>query len=92
LCYGSFPPRARYKVPESLVSRVKKITKEEAAAFIEQFSERLEGDYQMIGNAGRDIRNKHPRLGYLNAAQWLRFIEIHLRHHLKQLKRIENSF
>jgi glycosyltransferase involved in cell wall biosynthesis len=30
--------------------------------------------------------------GYLNAKQWLRFIEIHLNHHLKQLNRIENSF
>jgi len=28
----------------------------------------------------------------MNARQWLRFIEIHLKHHIKQLKRIEKSF
>jgi len=48
--------------------------------------------YPKVKNANPKIKTKHPVIGYLNAKQWLRFIEIHLNHHLKQLKRIENSF
>jgi len=91
LFFGSLPP-GKFKVPEKLVSRVKKISKAEAEAFINEFLLRLQRDEQLIGNASKEIKNKHPRLGYLNAAQWLRFIEIHLKHHYKQLKRIEKSF
>lgn len=92
LWYGAFPPKARYKVPERLQSRVIKISKEEAYQFIEQFLLQLATDYDMLHHAAPQIKSKHPRLGYLNASQWLRFIEIHLKHHLKQLKRIEKSF
>jgi len=91
LFIGSLPP-GKFKVPEKLVSRVKKISKAEAEAFINEFLLRLQKDEAHIGNASDLIKNKHPRLGYLNAVQWLRFIEIHLKHHLKQLKRIEKSF
>lgn len=92
LFFGSLPPAIKYKVPEKLATRVKKISKEEAADFISRFSKQLEADFSDIDKANNSIKNKHPRLGYLNASQWLRFIEIHLKHHLKQLKRIEKSF
>lgn len=92
LFFGRLPRQQKYKVPKRLESRVKKITIEEAAEFISQFLIRLTADYPEIGRADTRLKSKHPRLGYLNAAQWLRFIEIHLKHHLKQLKRIEKSF
>jgi len=92
LFYGSLPPAKKYKVPKRLESRVKKINKEEAEAFILQFLAELDTVYPKIDKADEKIKNLHPRLGYLNASQWLRFIEIHLKHHLKQLKRIEKSF
>lgn len=91
LFFGSLPP-GKFKVPKYLVSRVRKITRAEADAFINEFNLRLQKDEALIDKADKLIKNKHPRLGYLNAAQWLRFIEIHLKHHLKQLKRIEKSF
>jgi hypothetical protein len=53
--------------------------------------EELAKTLPLIAHANSKIKTKHPRLGYLNAKQWLRFIEIHLHHHLKQLNRIENS-
>lgn len=34
-------------------------------------------------------RSKHPGLGYFNAEEWLQFAEIHLRHHFRQKKRID---
>jgi hypothetical protein len=35
-------------------------------------------------------KNKHPGLDYFNANEWLQFAEMHLRHHLRQKKRIDN--
>ena len=92
LFFGSFPPNKKYKVPKRLAERVKKINLMAAQQFITDFELQLVKVLALIDNANPKIKNKHPRLGYLNAKQWLRFIEIHLNHHLKQLKRIENSF
>jgi hypothetical protein len=92
LFFGAFPPGIRFKTPKILEGRVKVITKEEAADLIRQFSGELEAMRLKIGRSNPKVKSKHPRLGYLNADQWLRFIGIHLRHHLKQLKRVEKSF
>lgn len=92
LFFGSFPPAAKYKVPKKLESRVKVISKAEAHDFIQRFTHQLQGNHKKMRHAKSDVKTLHPRLGYLNANQWLRFIEIHLKHHLKQLKRIEKSF
>lgn len=92
LFFGTFPPRKRYTVPKRLAERVKKINLMAAQQFIMDFELQLAKLYPLIQNANPKIKTKHPRLGYLNAEQWLRFIEIHLNHHLKQLVRIEKSF
>ncbi|WP_443936927.1 DinB family protein [Pedobacter sp. MW01-1-1] len=92
LFFGSLPRGKKLKVPARLMDRVKKISKLEADTFIADFEKRLAEVYPLIGKASKSSKTKHPRLGYLNAAQWLRFIEIHLNHHLKQLQRIEKSF
>lgn len=34
-------------------------------------------------------KTKHPGLNYFNANEWLRFAEMHLRHHLRQKNRID---
>jgi len=34
-------------------------------------------------------KTKHPGLDYFNANEWLQFAEMHLRHHLRQKKRID---
>ena len=92
LLLGSLPPAKKYKVPKRLVERVKKISKTEAMDFILEFEKALNDNYPLVANASENCKTKHPRLGYLNTKQWLRFIEIHLKHHLKQLVRIEKSF
>lgn len=91
LLWGALPPQ-KYKVPKRLIDRVKKMTKTEAMRLIHQFENALNKAYPNISKAASNQKTKHPRLGYLNAKQWLRFIEIHLKHHLKQLNRIEKSF
>ncbi len=81
-------PRGR-KLPKSLADTIVKITKEEAAERIQKVLETLDELYVLLPEASSTQKAKHPRLGYLNAAQWLRFMEIHSFHHLKQLDRIK---
>jgi len=92
LLFGMLPPGKKYKVPKRLAERVKKINLFAAQQFMTDFELQLAKLFPLIKNADPKVKTKHPRLGYLNAEQWLRFIEIHLSHHLKQLKRIEKSF
>ena len=89
---GAFPPGMKFKVPKRLESRVKIISKSEARDLIEQFRNKLAPNESRMEQASSTVKTAHPRLGYLNAKQWLRFIEVHLNHHLKQLQRIEKSF
>lgn len=35
-------------------------------------------------------KTQHPGLNYLSANEWLQFAEMHLRHHLRQKKRIDD--
>ncbi len=91
LFFGSLPPGKKYKVPKRLIDRVKKIDILTAKQMIDEFEQQLSKLYPQIKSANLNIKTKHPRLGYLNAEQWLRFIEIHLKHHLKQLARINSK-
>lgn len=34
-------------------------------------------------------KTKHPGLGYFSADEWIRFADMHLRHHLRQKERID---
>ncbi len=36
-------------------------------------------------------KTQHPGLGYFSAAEWLQFAEMHMRHHLRQKKRIDDA-
>jgi len=92
LFFGALPPGKKYKVPTRLADRVKKISKTEALDFILEFEEALKKTWITLPEGNQQVKTKHPRLGYLNAKQWFRFIEVHLKHHLKQLERIERSF
>lgn len=92
LFFGMLPPGKKYKVPSRLADRVKKISTTAAHQFITDFELQLAKIYPQIANADLKFKVQHPRLSYLNAKQWLRFIEVHFKHHLKQLQRIQNSF
>ena len=93
LLLGKFPP-VKVKVPPTAPDRlsVVKISKEEARNLIIKCRKRMDIILPLIYKAPKNARIAHPRLGMLNAGQWLKFIRIHLNHHLKQLQRIENKF
>jgi DinB superfamily len=46
----------------------------------------------IISNNIYEGKTRHPGLGYFSADQWLQFADMHLRHHLRQKKRIDDFF
>jgi hypothetical protein len=92
LFFGMLPPGKKFKAPEMLLERLKKVSKGEVLQMVEAFLNQLEQAYPKVKSADLSIKAAHPKMGYLNAAHWLTFIGIHLNHHLKQLNRIEKSF
>ncbi|RYG07105.1 MAG: hypothetical protein EOO07_28030 [Chitinophagaceae bacterium] len=80
LFFGMLPPGKRYKVPKRLAERVKKIDFATAEKFMDDFGFQLAKVSNELKKANPAIKIEHPRLGFLNARQWVRFIEIHLDH------------
>jgi hypothetical protein len=87
LFLGMFP--FRIKAPAKIAAMVQKITKDEAVVGIKKLEAKLIQVASVVNSAPPNAKIEHPRLGMLNAVQWLRFIEIHNRHHLKQIKRLK---
>lgn len=88
LFVGAFPP-IKLKAPAQIDALTAKWSLEEARNSIIRFKDKLSQIAPEARKANPAHTAKHPRLGMLNAAQWLRFIEIHSRHHYKQLLRIQ---
>jgi len=93
LFFRRFPP-VKIKVPQKTVAKmpVSKISKEEAKNLLIKCRKRIDEIAPLIAGAPPQNRYKHPRLGNLNAANWLKFILIHTNHHIKQLDRIKKKF
>jgi hypothetical protein len=89
---GRFPP-VKVKVPKTLSEKMTadKISKEDAKNLLIRCRKRIDSTMPLIKNSSPYSRNKHPRLGMLNAQQWFKFIRIHASHHLKQLSRIQKK-
>jgi hypothetical protein len=93
LSFGRFPP-FRVKVPEKTAAKIPatKISKEDAKNLLIKCRKRIDDVVPLIHDAPKHGRIKHPRMGMLNAMQWLDFILIHSKHHIKQLDRIQKKF
>lgn len=99
--HSSLPFRARLilftgripagrKVPEVVEKRTPKIN---SIAEAKEQLDLLEGELNEIWDQ-RELwtetqKLKHPALGLMNNVQWLKFMLIHSKHHLKQLDRIK---
>jgi hypothetical protein len=88
--FGRFPP-GKFKVPDRLKDQVKKIGKSEAHQLVQRFKDELSQITPRISSADPDQKLKHPRLGLLNAVKWYEFMDIHLKHHQRQLNRISKG-
>ncbi len=88
---GRFPP-VKIKAPKEIAAMVTNIDKEEARNLLVKLKKRTDQLASTINKSSSFCKVKHPRLGLLNAKQWFRFINIHTKHHLKQLDRINKQF
>ena len=64
-------------------------SKEALMNAMQQLKDEMNRAVQLLP-AGSRGKTKHPGLGYFSASEWLQFAIIHLRHHLKQKKRIDD--
>lgn len=86
--FGQFPP-IKLKAPENIAAKTKKIEKEEARNGLIKVIQRLDSTVARLSKSSSNCRISHPKLGMLNSYEWLRFIDIHNKHHLKQIKKIQ---
>jgi hypothetical protein len=88
---GQFPPGKR-QAPPAVAALTKKITKEEARNLLVKVRKRVDDVLPLAIHAPHNNKVAHPGLGMLTAGQWIKFIRMHLQHHIKQLNRIKKSF
>ena len=99
LFFGVFRglPPGRFKVPTNLPEKFQVLAKPEpmerdaAREAFEALAKRTDAVCATIGAADEKLRSKHPAAGWLTATQWYQLAEMHARHHLRQLKRIEKA-
>jgi len=68
--------------PESKEQLVQKLS--EIKALVSEF-------VQKIPQSDPDLKTKHPFLGYLNCAEWVKLCNIHFKHHQAQIDRINKA-
>lgn len=66
-------------------------SKDDLYSRINKLKERLNSLLIKIEASNSKGKTRHPGLGYFNAEQWLRFAEMHMRHHLRQKDSIETE-
>lgn len=76
----------KFKAPRVILNRVKSISIAESNQLIDSFETKLTFTLKLV-DLNSTGRVKHPRLGALTTKQWLKFIEMHLKHHLKQVEK-----
>lgn len=89
---SGYMPRQQSPGDVAAAMPARKISREEARNLLVKCRRRISDLVPLLEDASTECTIAHPRLGYLNAGQWLRFIAIHTRHHLKQLQRIDRAF
>jgi hypothetical protein len=82
-------PAKRFQMPEGVPPPPQPTNAAELAEAIDALEA---GIAELVAalEAGADTggRTKHPFLGFFTATEWLAFIDIHNRHHLRQLNRL----
>lgn len=65
------------------------VSKEELLQSLMKLKEKINRVAGLISTTTSKGKTKHPGLHYFNAKEWLQFADMHLRHHLRQKKRID---
>lgn len=82
----------KISIPEHLAATASNATREDIRNELISFSERLRGLMPRVLKCSPHQRIKHQKLGLLNCAEWLRFMEIYTYYHLRQLRKVRECF
>lgn len=67
-------------------------SKEQLVSRLTNLKDEMNNAAILISRSSFKGKTKHPGLNYFSADEWLQFAEMHLRHHLRQKKRIDDFF
>jgi hypothetical protein len=83
-------PNKKIKMPEAfgVVIYMGK-PKKEYLLEIEEILNAARDLVEIINQDGGDYKTKHPVFGFFNAQEWFRNLEMHTRHHLRQMAELE---
>jgi hypothetical protein len=87
--YGTFPPikvtiPEKYRGPEPVAKPLN-----EYAAILETMQADFQALVEPLEQNSGDYKTTHARFGMLNALEWYKSAEMHLRHHLRQKQELE---
>jgi hypothetical protein len=66
-------------------------TKEELVNALVRIRKQMNELAAIMETAPSNGKSKHPGFNYLSATEWIQLAEMHLRHHLRQKKRIDDK-
>jgi hypothetical protein len=86
-------PPVRYEMPKQVAVVPKQPeSKEQLIGKLEEIKKQAADYIKRIPDSDPELKVKHPFLGWLNTAEWVKLCGIHFRHHVRQKKRIEKHF
>lgn len=87
---GGFPP-VKIRLPDEMNAPPNNSdSKEELANRLQNVIERLENWEAKVDRINPNYKVEHGGFGWLNAKEWLRLVEMHSRHHLRQKEELES--
>jgi hypothetical protein len=87
---NSFPPRV-LEGPDNDSNTPQPGSKEEIAVRLTRIRDDINGETIAAALSASGGKTRHPGLLFFSAPEWLQFAEMHLRHHYRQRKRIEDE-
>lgn len=86
---GGFPDIKIHVPPSPQYTPKQPNNKEELAEGLHNIVERMKAIEPILAGIPEEHSASHPRLGELNAKEWYCLVEMHFRHHLKQLSSLQ---
>lgn len=88
---GSFPPIKIQVPPSKEYTPQQPESKEQLVKGIRQVIQRMREIEPTLASIPTGSATPHPALGSLNAAEWFLLVEMHYRHHLRQLAELKTT-
>ncbi|MDP4261775.1 MAG: DinB family protein [Bacteroidota bacterium] len=83
-------PDAILEGPPSNADTPPPVSKEQLTEGLNHLKDEINKTAALVSKSQYKGKTKHFGLGYFNANEWMQFAEMHLRHHLRQKKRVDD--